>query len=548
MVFLPRVALLLAGEHFYASCFSGRRNPTMDDECLSLTWNNHGATYRQTLSTLRKENTLTDITLACDGQKFSAHKLVLVTCSDYFRTILGDLPCHHPIVYMRGVTAQEMQALIDFMYTGQTDIPQKEVPTLLSTAEALQIKGLGVFNGSENHDSGSKTQRERGNENKRKRCDLSSSINGLNEESGRSSTAKSLSREDQFLENLYSHHYAFLSSPKQRKLDEKNPSKIPDFISGSHTSALENSPHKESSSSAGGGDSSQNVSTSLSPGILNNLLHHRKPESSRSSLPRPPSPIPQSPQDRITSETGSSHTSDIAKESLIEKDSSHSSSSQPPQPNPRLEAKAASPRALNYSLAGLGGSKDSLGLGLHGHPSEESSSGHGDTPENLIKTEIKEEALDFSSSTMSENHHSDSPSSALSTNNIGEETRMYLDAFARSANLSWQQNTEETVESSAGDGRPFVCPICNKCFAKAAILKRHHLAHFRPYVCHLCPRSFTRREVLAEHMLEHTGADLRMPCPVCGMTIKRKRNLQAHIKVKHPDYYQQKSSKREAMC
>lgn len=27
----------------------------MDDECLSLTWNNHGATYRQTLNSLRKE-------------------------------------------------------------------------------------------------------------------------------------------------------------------------------------------------------------------------------------------------------------------------------------------------------------------------------------------------------------------------------------------------------------------------------------------------------------------------------------------------------------
>ena len=331
------------------------------------------------------QNTLTDITLACDGQKFSAHKLVLVTCSDYFRTILGDIPCHHPIVYMRGVTAKEMQALIDFMYTGQTDVPQKEVPTLLSTAEALQIKGLGVFSASEKHASANQAQKERANDTKRKRCDASSTVNGLNEDSGRSTIAKSLTREDQFLENLYSHHYAFLSSPKQRKLDDKTPAKIPDYISGSHTPGRENSPQKESSSSTGGVDPSQNVSTSLSSGILNNLLHHRKSESSRSSLPRPSSPTPQSPQDRITSDSVSSHTSDVAKESLIENESCQSSSSQPPPlNNPRLEAKAASPRALNYSLAGLGGSKDSLGAGLHGHPFEESTGGHGDTPENLV--------------------------------------------------------------------------------------------------------------------------------------------------------------------
>ncbi|KAG0718201.1 Longitudinals lacking protein-like [Chionoecetes opilio] len=390
-------------------------------------------TYRRLwLSPIIIMNTLTDVTLACDGQKFSAHKLVLVTCSDYFRSILGDLPCQHPIVYMRGVTAQEMEALIDFMYTGQTDIPQKEVPTLLSTAEALQIKGLGVFNA-------------------------------------------------RILNNL------------------------------------------------------------------SNLLHHPNPESSKSSLPRVASPIPQSPQDRVTSETVSSHTSNATKDSLREKNSCQSSG-HPTQYNHRREGKAASPRALNYSLSGLGASKDNLGTSLHGQPSEESSGAHADTAEHLIKTEIKEEALDFSNTTMSENHHSDSSSSAPRTNTIGEETRMYLDAFARSANLTWQQPAEDTVETPVVDGRPFVCPICNKSFAKAAILKRHHLAHFRPYVCHLCPRSFTRREVLAEHILEHTGADLRMPCPVCGMTIKRKRNLQAHIKVKHPDYHQQKIAKKEAMC
>lgn len=349
------------------------------------------------------QNTLTDVTLACDGQKFSAHKLVLVTCSDYFRTILGDVPCQHPIVYMRGVTAQEMQALIDFMYTGRTDIPQKEVPTLLSTAEALQIKGLGVFNAGDNHDTGSQAQRDYGSASKRKRCDTesqdqrdygnvnkrkgcdpSSALNGLYEDHNRSSTSKSSSREDQFLENLYSHHYALLSSPKQRKSDDRTAVNIPDYISGPQTPGSGNSPQKESSSSTSRSDSNQNVTTSLSPGILNNLLHHRKADSAKSSLIRPSSPMPQSPQDRVTSDIVSSHGSDTAKDSLTEKDSCQSSSSQPSQPNPKPETKVSSPRALNYSLAGLGGSKDSPGAGLHGLAAEESSGGHGDTPENLV--------------------------------------------------------------------------------------------------------------------------------------------------------------------
>lgn len=65
-----------------------------------------------------------------------------------------------------------------------------------------------------------------------------------------------------------------------------------------------------------------------------------------------------------------------------------------------------------------------------------------------MKTEIKEEALDFSSTTVSENHQSDSVTPSSGTNNsIEEEARMYLDAFTRSANLSWQQTPDEPMVS-----------------------------------------------------------------------------------------------------
>lgn len=47
-------------------------------------------------------------------------------------------------MYLRGVPAREMRVLLDFMYTGQTDLPRSHVKPLLETAEALKIKGLGV--------------------------------------------------------------------------------------------------------------------------------------------------------------------------------------------------------------------------------------------------------------------------------------------------------------------------------------------------------------------------------------------------------------------
>ncbi|XP_045608309.1 protein bric-a-brac 1 [Procambarus clarkii] len=529
----------------------------MEDECLSLTWNNHGATYRQTLSVLRQENTLTDVTLACDGQKFAAHKLVLVTCSDYFRTILGDIPCQHPIVFMRGVAAREMQALIDFMYTGQTDIPQKEVPTLLSTAEALQIKGLGVYTASEGSETERlNTRKEKSLGTKKRRIEPPVVLNGSNEESVRSGGSKnSFSKDDNFLENLYSHHYALIPSPKRRKADEKTTIKTPEYVGKPLNTQYFDKPSPKETAPLSGKDSCQNNPSTMPSSVLGDFLHSRQPDTSTPITSSSPtttyissSPPPQSLPEHTFKDSVASHNTETTKQRISERRPAPSPSSQQPLLDPRPEAKTASPRALNYSLAGLGGSREDFGVGSLGHMFDESNSGLAETPEKLMKPEIKEEALDFSSTTMSENLHGDSVNSALNANSIEEETRMYLDAFARSANLSRKHTSDDALETASVDGRPFVCPICQKCFAKAAILKRHHLAHFRPYVCHLCTRSFTRREVLAEHLLEHNGADLRMPCPVCSMTIKRKRNLQAHIKVKHPDYYREKIASRQAMC
>ncbi|KAF2356690.1 BTB/POZ domain [Trinorchestia longiramus] len=117
----------------------------MVEKQLSLTWNHHGSTYRSMFNILRQKNLLTDITLACDGCQFSAHKLVLATCSQYFQAMLCAVPDGgHPIVYLRDVSASEMKAILEFMYTGEACLPQSQVGSLLKTAESLKIKGLGV--------------------------------------------------------------------------------------------------------------------------------------------------------------------------------------------------------------------------------------------------------------------------------------------------------------------------------------------------------------------------------------------------------------------
>ena len=44
---------------------------------------------------LQFQNTYSDVTLACDGKFFPAHKLVLSTCSDYFNEMLQWTQCRY---------------------------------------------------------------------------------------------------------------------------------------------------------------------------------------------------------------------------------------------------------------------------------------------------------------------------------------------------------------------------------------------------------------------------------------------------------------------
>ena len=97
-----------------------------------LSWNNYEASiasFLKILSTAKDdEEDLSDVTISCAGGKqFSAHRLVLATCSSYFRQLFvgrsinaSGSGCHaHPIVYIPDMEHRVMEHLLAFMYTGQ---------------------------------------------------------------------------------------------------------------------------------------------------------------------------------------------------------------------------------------------------------------------------------------------------------------------------------------------------------------------------------------------------------------------------------------------
>jgi len=114
----------------------------MANEKFCLRWtdfeSNIGVAFRE----LREEKDFFDVTLVCNEDQIQAHKVILSASSPFFRSILKRNPHTHPLIYLRGVKLNNLQSVLDFMYTGEANVAQEELNSFLAVAEELKIKGL----------------------------------------------------------------------------------------------------------------------------------------------------------------------------------------------------------------------------------------------------------------------------------------------------------------------------------------------------------------------------------------------------------------------
>ena len=98
---------------------------TTSDEKLCSQWNEFKENVSSVFGDLRQDNELTDVTLVCeDGQQVEAHKVVLVASSPFFLNILKKNKHPHPLIYMRGVSPENLMAMVEFFYNGEANVYQ----------------------------------------------------------------------------------------------------------------------------------------------------------------------------------------------------------------------------------------------------------------------------------------------------------------------------------------------------------------------------------------------------------------------------------------
>ena len=92
---------------------------------------------------MRKDNDYSDVTLVCEeDQQIEAHRIILTACSPFFSSVLKMNKHSHPLIYMRGLKAKDLVAIVDFIYHGEANINEEDLVGFLALAEELQIEGL----------------------------------------------------------------------------------------------------------------------------------------------------------------------------------------------------------------------------------------------------------------------------------------------------------------------------------------------------------------------------------------------------------------------
>jgi len=113
----------------------------MDKLCLN--WSGYDANIREHFRKLREDQRLSDVTLVSDdGQHIQAHKIILSTGSNFFADIFMRTNHSNMLVYLKGISSDKLEPVIDYIYNGEVFITQEQVEVFMETGKELLVKDL----------------------------------------------------------------------------------------------------------------------------------------------------------------------------------------------------------------------------------------------------------------------------------------------------------------------------------------------------------------------------------------------------------------------
>nr|CAI5835447.1 unnamed protein product [Callosobruchus analis] len=109
-----------------------------------LRWNYHTNNILQMISQHHMKEKFVDVVLVCEYHYIKVHRFILSACSVFFESLLDSQvgQVFQPYIVLSGVKLEHLKYIIDFMYTGEINVLDKDIEEVLALGEKFKVKGL----------------------------------------------------------------------------------------------------------------------------------------------------------------------------------------------------------------------------------------------------------------------------------------------------------------------------------------------------------------------------------------------------------------------
>jgi len=127
-----------------------------DGQGFVCKWEDFSLNASTILKEIQARSDYCDAKLICsdsNGQALTGHRVILASFSTVFEDMFDQLGgtqfVTNSSIYLRGINAEDLSSILDFIYQGEVTVPEERMSTFLSAAEDLRIVGIYQQSGPE---------------------------------------------------------------------------------------------------------------------------------------------------------------------------------------------------------------------------------------------------------------------------------------------------------------------------------------------------------------------------------------------------------------